>query len=157
MSIKIMSWVWDNSPYEGKALLLHLALADFANDEGECWPSQTALARKARCTQRHVRDVLSEMMEDGMVLLVSPSNGKTSHRYRLLARNSVPPRNSTTGREEVRDRETGNPSPENHQEPSKNHQKASDTVSEKVVCPYCHNRFTFGKAHNCPAMNQLIR
>lgn len=35
--------------------------------------------------------------------------------------------------------------------------QSSDTVSEKVTCPYCRNKFTFGKPHNCPAMNQLIR
>lgn len=157
MSIKIMSWVWDQSPYDGKALLIHLALADFSNDEGECWPSQPVLARKARCSERHVRDVVSAMVGDGYLEITTPSNGTTSHRYKLVARNSVPPRKSTTGRAEVHDRESGNPPPKNRQEPSKNRQSSSDTVSEKVECPYCHNRFTFGKPHNCPAMNQLIR
>ena len=149
MSIKIMSWVWDNSPYEGKALLLHLALADFANDGGECWPSQTTLAKKARCTDRHVRDTVSQMVSDGYVEIVEMSNGISSHRYKLVARNSVPPRKSKTGRAEIQDRESGNPSPKNHQEPS-------ITIS-KAQCPYCHRKFNLDKPHNCSAMNQLMR
>jgi hypothetical protein len=146
LSIKIMSWVWDHSPYEGKALLLHLALADFANDAGECWPSQPTLAAKARCTERHVRDTVSQMVNDGYVQITNPSNGVTSHRYLLVARNSVPPRKSKTGRAEIQDRERGNPSPENRQEPSEN-----------PKCPYCKKRYNPSKPHSCSAMNMLMR
>lgn len=146
MSIKIMSWVWDSSPYEGKALLLHLALADFANDAGECWPSQPTLAQKARCSERHVRDTVSQMVADGLLEITEPSNGATSHRYKLVPRNSVPPRKSTTGRAEIHDRERGNRPPENRQEPSKN-----------PKCPYCHRRYDPNKPHSCSAMNMLMR
>lgn len=146
MSIKIMSWVWDHSPYDGKALLLHLALADFANDAGECWPSQPTLATKARCTERHVRDTVSRMVDDGYLQITDPSNGITSHRYKLIPRNSVPPRKSKTGREENQDWEGGNPSPKNRQEPSKN-----------PKCPYCHRRYDPNKPHPCSAMNMLMR
>lgn len=146
LSIKIMSWVWDHSPYEGKALLLHLALADFANDAGECWPSQPTLASKARCTERYVRDTVSQMVQDKMLEIVSVSNGATSHRYKLIPRNSVPPRNSTTGIPEIQDRESGTALPENRQEPSKN-----------PKCPYCHKRYNPDKPHSCSAMNMLMR
>ena len=149
LSIKIMSWVWDHSPYEGKALLLHLALADFANDAGEAWPSQPTLAKKARCTERYVRDAVATMEQDGYLSVSKPSNGRDSHRYTLTngPRNSVPPRNSGAGREEVSDRERGNPLPKNRQEPSKN----------LVRCPYCNRNFDTSKPHNCPANNMLMR
>ena len=55
MSIKAMSWVWDNSPYEGVGLLVHLALADFADDQGVCWPSQKRISDKCKSSERHVR------------------------------------------------------------------------------------------------------
>jgi len=153
VSIKIMSWVWDQSPYQGKALLLHLALADFANDDGLCWPSQPILAKKARCTERHVRDTVSQMVGDGFLEIVEQSNGINSTRYRLIARKSVPPRNSTTGRAEIQDRESGNPSPKNHQEPSRT---ISDTVSS-TKCPYCKRKYNPSKSHSCSAMNMLMR
>lgn len=153
MSIKIMSWVWDHSPYDGKALLLHLALADFANDAGECWPSQPTLAAKARCTERHVRDTVSQMVIHGYVEIVEPSNGINATRYKLIARNSVPPRKSKTGRAEKQDRESGNPSPKNRQEPSVTN---SDTVS-RPKCPYCKRKYDPTKPHACPAMNMLMR
>lgn len=154
MSIKIMSWVWDHSPYDGKALLLHLALADFANDAGECWPSQTTLAAKARCTERHVRDTVSQMVLHGYVEIVEHSNGVHPNRYKLIARNSVPPRKSKTGRAEMQDRERGNPPPKNHQEPL---EPISDTVSHKPKCPYCKRKYDPNKAHSCSAMNMLMR
>ncbi len=146
MSIKIMSWVWDNSPYEGKALLIHLALADFANDSGECWPSQNTLAKKSRCSVRHVRDVVHEMEKDGLVEIVSVSTGYDSHRYKLIARNSVPPRNSTTPTPEVGDHTSGNPTPKNRQEPS-----------GTITCPYCKNTINPKGRHKCSAMNQIIK
>lgn len=145
MSIKIMSWVWDNSPYEGSALLLHLALADYANDSGECWPSQTTLAAKARCSDRYVRTITTRMMDEGYLELVSESNGKTTHRYRLVARNSVPGRNFETGSPELQDRITGTLPPKNHQEPS------------ITKCPYCNQMMRSGKTHDCSAMNMRMR
>lgn len=145
MSIKIMSWVWDNSPYEGSALLLHLALADYSNDYGECWPSQTSLAAKARCSDRYVRTITNKMIADGYLEIVTESNGKSTHRYKLHARNSVPPRNSETPSPELRDTLTGTLSPKNRQEPSKNHK-----------CPYCNIRVTRDKIHNCSAMNMRM-
>jgi hypothetical protein len=39
MSIKVMSQVWEHSTRKGTRLLLLLALADFANDEGICYPA----------------------------------------------------------------------------------------------------------------------
>jgi len=46
MSIKLSSWVWENSPLEGTSLLIHLALADGANDAGVTWPSVQTIATK---------------------------------------------------------------------------------------------------------------
>ena len=79
-----MSWVWDNSPYSGAPLLVHLALADHANDEGRCWPSQRRLAQKARCSDRLVRSAIANMQHDGLIDIESESNGRKTHLYRIL-------------------------------------------------------------------------
>jgi len=38
MSIKVMSYVWEASKAKGSELLLLLAIADHAADDGYCWP-----------------------------------------------------------------------------------------------------------------------
>jgi hypothetical protein len=86
MSVKWISQVWLSSPYRGERLLLHLALADFASDEGICWPSQTTLARKARCSVNWVRLSIAQMVRDDLIEIVEPAGagrGKVG-KYRLL-------------------------------------------------------------------------
>ena len=79
-----MTRVWEQSPYSGDRLLLHLALADFANDEGECWPSQRTLARKARCSVRWVREAIAAMVADETVEIVEQTVGRGGRTlYRL--------------------------------------------------------------------------
>lgn len=86
MSIRLMTWVWANSPYSGQRLLLHLALADFANDDGVCFPSHGTLAKKARCSQGWVAQTIAAMQRDGFIEIVEKAgNGRGKvGRYRLL-------------------------------------------------------------------------
>jgi len=86
VSIKLMSEVWASSPAAGTGLLVHLALADHANDDGVCWPSQETLAQKARCSVRHVRNVIHLLESQGYVTIEKASNGRDNHRYRLTFR-----------------------------------------------------------------------
>ena len=69
MSIKLMTRVWD-MPKEvikqGPKLVL-LALCDYANDDGECYPSQDKLAVRASCTDRSVRDHLDWLESIGVI------------------------------------------------------------------------------------------
>lgn len=156
MSIKVMSWVWDNSPYKGEALIIHLAIADYANDQGVCWPTQETLAHKARCSKEHVRRVVKRMQEDGYITIVAASKGPgSSHTYRL----EYPTSSGASGNEyptsgtpipHIQAENTPHPSPNNRQEPS-------IQPSVKVACPYCNRKFVWGKPHDCPAMNQRIK
>lgn len=88
MSIRWMSAVWQRSPYKGERLLLHLALADFANDEGTCFPSVRTLALKARCSEQWARKGIQGMIDDGLLEIVERGLGRGNvNRYRLLSRN----------------------------------------------------------------------
>lgn len=164
MSIKVMSWVWDQSPYKDDALLVHLALADWAGDDGVCWPKQESIARKARCSVEHVRRVTRRMETDGYLEIVRPSRGPgSSHKYMLKnPTNGGVLTQETNGHSigipNIEDGETHkqavggpHPSPKNRQEPSLEPQRDA-----RPVCPYCKRRFDTGKRHNCTAMNQLI-
>lgn len=85
MSVKWISRVWEESPYEGRRLLLHLALADYANDEGTCFPSQRTLALKARTTEQWVSTSIRQLVKDGFLEVTERGNGRGNRStYRLL-------------------------------------------------------------------------
>lgn len=50
MSIRTMARVWDQSQHSGSELLMLLALADFADDDGNSYPAVPTLAAKCRMT-----------------------------------------------------------------------------------------------------------
>lgn len=67
MSIKLMTKIWDCDYGQGTKLLLLLALADMANDEGYCWPSYKTLARKIRVGEHHTIMLMNELVADGWI------------------------------------------------------------------------------------------
>lgn len=78
-----MSLVWDRGPFEGGSLLVMLALADWANDEGECWPSVPTIGQKARMSDRSIRYILKQLEADGW-LKKDMQRGRThSNTYSL--------------------------------------------------------------------------
>ncbi|SPT52740.1 MarR family [Actinomyces bovis] len=85
MSILAMNWVWTLEDLGPSETLVLLALADAADDDGFCWPSQAFLARKSRQTDRNVRRILNRL--EGMGLLRvearSSTHGRRSNLYYL--------------------------------------------------------------------------
>jgi hypothetical protein len=65
MSIKLMTYVWDHSNHSGTELLMLLALADHANDDGLCWPSIARLAARCRLQPRQAINVLHKLEQAG--------------------------------------------------------------------------------------------
>lgn len=125
MSIRWISHVWERSPYRGERLLIHLALADFANDEGYCFPSQKTLAKKARCTDTYVRFVIKELVKSGLLEVVERGNGR-GHRSAYVLKgvttkepleNTVSEKGVTTERER-RNSDLNDSYIKNRQEPS---------------------------------------
>jgi hypothetical protein len=74
MSIKIMTKVWAESEQKGSALLLLLAIADHADDNGRAYPSVDALAEKIRMTPRNTQFLLRKIEQSGE-LIVEPNAG----------------------------------------------------------------------------------
>ena len=66
MSVKWISHVLDCSPYRGTTLLMHMVLADHANDEGICWPSVNRLAKLCRIRRRRAQQILDQLRDDRM-------------------------------------------------------------------------------------------
>lgn len=85
MSVKAMTYVWENSPYNGNALIVHLALADHCDDQGICWPSQQYLADKCKISVRQIRRIIHQMIADNYLFIEQQSKaGVSNNRYRLL-------------------------------------------------------------------------
>jgi hypothetical protein len=89
MSIRLMSQVWEDTRIESQAeLLVLLALADHARDDGLCWPSMRSIAGKARIEERSAQRIIRRLIEKGLVELVSQGGCidgcNTPNRYRVI-------------------------------------------------------------------------
>lgn len=65
MSISLMSVIWEHGPDRQADRFVLLALADFAGDDGECWPSLEAVARKTCMSVRGVRQIIRRLEAEG--------------------------------------------------------------------------------------------
>jgi len=70
MSIKAITWVWEHSPYKGTQLLIHLSLADIADEEGQTVVNYEWLADRARCSELEVVYTL-HLMRDNKDIAIS--------------------------------------------------------------------------------------
>lgn len=92
MSIKVQSLIWEHAPYRGNTLLALLALGDWANDEGSCWPNMTTLAKKSRQSLRSVQYAVEQLVKDDFLIAeINRGAGKTNRfeintqKLRILA------------------------------------------------------------------------
>lgn len=86
MSIKVMTAVFDRYPNGGGEMLLALALADHASDDGtRVFPKIASLAEKTRQSNRSVQYQLRRMVESGWLIEVGFNNGgrSTPNEYRI--------------------------------------------------------------------------
>jgi hypothetical protein len=66
VSIKVQSYVWEHSKAKGSALLLLLAIADQAHDDGKgAYPGLERLANKCRQTVRNTQILIRKLEEIG--------------------------------------------------------------------------------------------
>jgi hypothetical protein len=91
MSIKIMSWLWENSPHKGSELLLLLAIADSANDEGIAWPGLAKLSKKVRLGRRHIIDLIDSLEKSGAIEVQRRKDGKInlSNVYKVVTHTAL--------------------------------------------------------------------
>ena len=87
MSIKLMTMAWDLPLPPGEKLLL-LALADYSNDNGDCFPGQISLARRCSVSDRAIRKQINNLVQRGYLEVKRRSRGRgegrKSNQYRLI-------------------------------------------------------------------------
>jgi len=78
-----MTLAWDLEMQPTPKLVL-LALCDWANDEGLCFPSVRSIARRACLSQRQSQRVMQSLVADRWIAVVGNENGgRFSRRYRI--------------------------------------------------------------------------
>lgn len=78
-----MSLVWERAPYTAGSLIVLLALADWANDEGVAWPSMDRLAQKARIDRRSAQRIVRQLEKDGVLEIEHGGGRAKQHKYVL--------------------------------------------------------------------------
>lgn len=87
MSINVMRAVWERSLAGGSELLALLALADWADDDGRCFPSVASIAKKTRLSKSQVQRVVHGLIDAGVVQVEGNEAGGApgaTRRYRIL-------------------------------------------------------------------------
>lgn len=87
MSIKVIAKIWDSFPNGGTELLALLALADWSDDEGRCFPSINAIAKKTRLSRSQAQRVVHALIDQNFVKVIgNPSGGApgSSRKYQIL-------------------------------------------------------------------------
>lgn len=79
-----MARVWAESSHAGSDLLMLLAIADFADDDGNAYPAVTTLAAKCRMKTRNANYVLSSLQASGELEVRINEGPRGTNRYRIV-------------------------------------------------------------------------
>lgn len=98
MSNQAINWVFDElHDLKPGPTLVMLALANFADEHGSCFPGQTTIAALARCSRRTVIRYLAELQSLGLVTVEARTFNdhtgrvhRTSNRYTLNIGKTIP-------------------------------------------------------------------
>ena len=133
MSVRVMSLVWDDFPGGGSELLALLALADWSDDEGRCYPSVAAIADKTRLSRSQAQRVVHNLIGAGFVSVEGNENGGrpgSTRRYLINLQHMKADRGRTgaTGSAYATGRTDAAEGPHGCEERGRTH--ATQTVSE---------------------------
>ena len=92
MSIKAINWAWDQQLPPNSKLIL-MAIADAADEEGNCWPKIKTIAKKCGVSQRTVQRSLKDFISNNFISVTarySHEGRQVSNNYRLSYLNPYP-------------------------------------------------------------------
>lgn len=175
MSVRVLSMVWDNYPGGGSELLALLALADWSDDEGRCYPSVSAIADKTRLSRSQAQRVVHNLIGTGFVSVEGNENGGrpgSTRRYRINLQQMRAERGRThatgsvhaTGRTDAVEGSHGcaergrTHATQTVSEPSKNRQLIADEplVSSKAA-DHCPHQAIIDLYHQTIPMGRQVR
>lgn len=93
MSVRAISWVWENSSASGNDRLVLLAIADSAEHDGSnAWPSVRTIAKKCLLSERTVQRAIRSLVSAGELIVEEQEGGS-----RFTPGNRRPNRYALTG------------------------------------------------------------
>lgn len=110
MSVMISAAVWRMQFQDTSLKLVALALADQANDEGECWPYLESVAARVELSERSVQRHLSTLEANGLLereARFSRKGTQTSNMFRFNL--EAIPAPSVTNKPAKKDEKTADP------------------------------------------------
>lgn len=90
MSVRAWDKVWKLSSHGGTELLVLLAVADHADEDGRAYPSVGALATKCRMTTRNVNHILRALQASGELDVQRNEGPYGTNRYRIRLESASP-------------------------------------------------------------------
>ena len=79
-----MARVWDLSNHAGSHLLMMLAIADFADDDGNAYPAVQTLAEKCRMKSRNANVILAALRSSGELEVRQNEGPRGTNLYRIV-------------------------------------------------------------------------
>ena len=83
MGVEASTAVWKRSKHKGTKLVLMLAIADHADDQGIAFPSTVTLSKKIRMSHSFTRIKLKELEDSGELKIIIKGGGRLSNRYQI--------------------------------------------------------------------------
>lgn len=92
MSIVALRWARAQTTGSGAAKAVLLILADYAGEDGVCWPSQATIAKETELSLRTVNGAMGQLERLRLISRVRRGNGRggrSSDMIRLIVRTAV--------------------------------------------------------------------
>jgi hypothetical protein len=86
MSVKMMARVWDLALEQTEKMTL-LAMADFADDDGVCYPSVGRIAYKCGKSERQTQRIFSRLRSKELIVILRPGGGRKATTYQVRPEN----------------------------------------------------------------------
>lgn len=98
MSIEWMTHVWNNSKQKGSQLLMLLAIADYADEKGEAFPSIETLAQRTRQTNRNAIRILEKIEASHELTSSTYASPYGTNLYKIHVPTTIKPKKSASKR-----------------------------------------------------------
>lgn len=103
MSVKLMAAVWDHGPDNPTQRFVLLALADYADHDGSCYPSYNKTAQRCAISRSTAMRAIKRLAKDGWLTIETQTRNNGSHTSnriflnldRLTGGSTTPPPSST--------------------------------------------------------------
>ena len=164
LSVKLSGFIFDTYLPPTETLMM-LALADYADQNGKCWPSKETLARRSRVSKRTVDKYLKILAENNWLKIESNGGRKSNNYYlnleKIYHEGSLQPCKACTPQNSVRVQDL-HPTPASHVAPELPIEDFKRPAAKKALPvmpaiktqPKDHTWFT---AWWCFAYQQIVR